>query len=224
MRVIFVGNISLNLAMYELTRSYMEMLNHLSVYSKAVISISVNLETWRYVASIFPISEYLRTLHIHHSLEEKTWLTRLLQSHQNKFHADSIRELTSKFASLKPGDYVEPADQALWDYFADLYKNSNKGIKGRGKDRTVSNSNSNRNRTAIHEMEISRGSFALAAFGQGNMVSHGGLKTEGQYDMFDNIDGDSQSGQSTSSSDRTMYDDEYDSGRGSDAFGDRHGY
>ena len=25
-------------------------------------------------------------------------------------------------------------DQELWEYFAILYKNSNKGIKGRGKD------------------------------------------------------------------------------------------
>lgn len=36
-------------------------------------------------------------------------------------------------------------DKELWEYFAGLYKNSNKGIKGRGKDRriwTVSSSNS----------------------------------------------------------------------------------
>lgn len=28
----------------------------------------------------------------------------------------------------------------MWDYFANLYKNSNKGIKGRGKDRRISSS------------------------------------------------------------------------------------
>lgn len=33
---------------------------------------------------------------------------------------------------------MSPADKELWDYFASLYKNSNKGIKGRGKDRKVS--------------------------------------------------------------------------------------
>ncbi|KAJ5884151.1 C2H2 transcription factor (Azf1) [Penicillium subrubescens] len=31
-----------------------------------------------------------------------------------------------------------PADRELWEYFAELYKNSNKGIKGRGKDRRIS--------------------------------------------------------------------------------------
>lgn len=28
-------------------------------------------------------------------------------------------------------------DKELWEYFATLYKNSNKGIKGRGKDRRI---------------------------------------------------------------------------------------
>ena len=29
-------------------------------------------------------------------------------------------------------------DRELWEYFSTLYKNSNKGIKGRGKDRRIS--------------------------------------------------------------------------------------
>lgn len=29
-------------------------------------------------------------------------------------------------------------DRELWEYFAALYKNSNKGIKGRGRDRKIS--------------------------------------------------------------------------------------
>jgi hypothetical protein len=33
---------------------------------------------------------------------------------------------------------MSPADRELWEYFAELYKNSNKGIKGRGKDRRIS--------------------------------------------------------------------------------------
>lgn len=28
-------------------------------------------------------------------------------------------------------------EQELWEYFSTLYKNSNKGIKGRGKDRRI---------------------------------------------------------------------------------------
>lgn len=32
---------------------------------------------------------------------------------------------------------MNPKDRELWEYFATLYKNSNKGIKGRGKDRRI---------------------------------------------------------------------------------------
>ncbi|PVH73190.1 hypothetical protein DL98DRAFT_552790 [Cadophora sp. DSE1049] len=60
-----------------------------------------------------------------------------LKSHQNKFHIKTITDLTSKFASIQDDDIVPQADKELWEYFANLYKNSNKGIKGRGKDRKV---------------------------------------------------------------------------------------
>lgn len=45
--------------------------------------------------------------------------------------------LTAKFASIKESDTVSKDDMELWEYFATLYKNSNKGIKGRGKHRKV---------------------------------------------------------------------------------------
>ncbi|KAF2490473.1 hypothetical protein BU16DRAFT_154047 [Lophium mytilinum] len=61
-----------------------------------------------------------------------------LKSHQNKFHTSTLRYLTSKFASIREGDPVTAQDKDLWEYFAALYKNSNKGIKGRGKDRRIS--------------------------------------------------------------------------------------
>ncbi|KAI9790348.1 MAG: hypothetical protein M1816_005166 [Peltula sp. TS41687] len=60
-----------------------------------------------------------------------------LKSHQNKFHAVALKQLTQKFANFREGDPVTPADRELWEYFATLYKNSNKGIKGRGKDRKI---------------------------------------------------------------------------------------
>jgi hypothetical protein len=60
-----------------------------------------------------------------------------LKSHQNKFHAKTIKRLTQKFAQLKDYDKASEAERQLWEYFATLYKNSNKGIKGRGKDRKV---------------------------------------------------------------------------------------
>jgi hypothetical protein len=59
------------------------------------------------------------------------------QSHQNKFHTDTLAALTAKFASLTDYESVSQADRDLWEYFATLYKNSNKGIKGRGKHRKV---------------------------------------------------------------------------------------
>ena len=38
---------------------------------------------------------------------------------------------------MREGDAVSVMDKELWEYFATLYKNSNKGIKGRGKDRRI---------------------------------------------------------------------------------------
>ncbi|KAF2114948.1 zinc finger protein-like protein OZF [Lophiotrema nucula] len=61
-----------------------------------------------------------------------------LKSHQNKFHAQTLRYLTQKFATIRAGELVSRHDKELWEYFAGLYKNSNKGIKGRGKDRRIS--------------------------------------------------------------------------------------
>lgn len=43
-----------------------------------------------------------------------------------------------KFATSVDSDRMTPQDRELWEYFSSLYKNSNKGIKGRGKDRRVS--------------------------------------------------------------------------------------
>ncbi|KAI1632070.1 hypothetical protein F4809DRAFT_629508 [Biscogniauxia mediterranea] len=56
-----------------------------------------------------------------------------LKNHHNNSHKDAILELTRRFSNLKPGDKVSDADRELFQYFAILYKNSNKGIKGRGK-------------------------------------------------------------------------------------------
>lgn len=61
-----------------------------------------------------------------------------VQSHQNKFHAATLRTLTMRFSQIGDNGSVSPQDRELWEYFATLYKNSNKGIKGRGKDRRIS--------------------------------------------------------------------------------------
>lgn len=62
-----------------------------------------------------------------------------LKSHQNKFHADTIRNLKLRFETITPGDTVSSFEKEMWEYFGSLYKNCNKGIKGRGKDRRISN-------------------------------------------------------------------------------------
>ena len=62
-----------------------------------------------------------------------------LKSHQNKFHVETIRRLKSRFENFKGGDVVDNWEKEMWEYFGGLYKNCNKGIKGRGKDRKIRN-------------------------------------------------------------------------------------
>ncbi|CAI6333451.1 unnamed protein product [Periconia digitata] len=88
-----------------------------------------------------------------------------LKSHQNKFHAPTIRYLTQKFAYSNPADHVNEHDRELWEYFASLYKNSNKGIKGRGKDRRISthassSASSSASFTSISAPQANRGYMA----------------------------------------------------------------
>ena len=69
----------------------------------------------------------------------------------NKFHKETLARLCEKWAkeeqerqclkaedeSTKQHDDHGEDEQQLRDYFRELYKNSNKGIKGRGKGRKV---------------------------------------------------------------------------------------
>lgn len=61
-----------------------------------------------------------------------------LKSHQNKFHTDTIRNLKHRFETMRADDVVSSWEKEMWEYFGSLYKNCNKGIKGRGKDRRIS--------------------------------------------------------------------------------------
>lgn len=149
------------------------------------------------------------------------------QSHQNKFHIATIRALTAKFASIKDGDIVHAGDKELWEYFANLYKNSNKGIKGRGKDRKVGpNSMAHNNPMRSLNVVTSRGGgYGMAGPGRGNMVvgvnvPRGG--EGGQYEMFDVDDGSQSAGSSASTCYEDAPDGFEDSTHGRDlAFGDR---
>lgn len=57
-----------------------------------------------------------------------------LKAHQNRFHLDTLNKLTERLAEIDPNDAsMKSEERELLNYFADLYKNSNRGIKGRGK-------------------------------------------------------------------------------------------
>ena len=68
-----------------------------------------------------------------------------LKAHQNKFHAETLRALEHKFATLISNtgtadaalSIMDDEERELWRYFEGLYRNCNKGIKGRGKGRKV---------------------------------------------------------------------------------------
>ncbi|KAK8066355.1 C2H2 transcription factor [Apiospora hydei] len=61
------------------------------------------------------------------------------QSHQNKFHTKTLMELTEKFATMSAAELnsLPKEERKVFDDFAIIYKNLNKGIKGRGRDRNV---------------------------------------------------------------------------------------
>ncbi|KAK4622000.1 Asparagine-rich zinc finger protein AZF1 [Fulvia fulva] len=83
-----------------------------------------------------------------------------LKSHQNKFHVETIRRLKSRFESFKEGDVVDTWEKEMWEYFASLYNNCNQGIKGRGKDRRISNTAAQRRDSIVSIAGSSSGSLS----------------------------------------------------------------
>ena len=87
----------------------------------------------------------------------------------------------------------------MWEYFANLYKNSNKGIKGRGKDRKVG-SNSMALNSGVKNLDVKgRGEYSMSGAGRGNMIVGvgAGRREISQYKMLD-VDEESQSSHSGS--------------------------
>lgn len=66
-----------------------------------------------------------------------------LKAHMNKFHKDTLARLSTHFTKNGYGagadgeTGITPEERELREYFRSLYKNCNKGIKGRGKGRRV---------------------------------------------------------------------------------------
>lgn len=60
-----------------------------------------------------------------------------MKAHQNRFHLQTLLELTKRLATVETDlNSVPEEEKRLLNYFTSIYKNSNKGIKGRGKGST----------------------------------------------------------------------------------------
>ena len=94
------------------------------------------------------------------------------QSHQNKFHSTTLRNLTIKFATVVEGDPMTPQDRELWGYFATLYKNSNKGIKGRGKDRKISPSSKSSSSSTSSSSSVASSDSGMVVDSRKRMQDH----------------------------------------------------
>ncbi|KFY02481.1 hypothetical protein O988_02128 [Pseudogymnoascus sp. VKM F-3808] len=69
-----------------------------------------------------------------------------LKSHMNKFHVEAHRELMARLReSDARGGGKEGEEDELLEYFRFLYRNANKGIKGRGKGRKVASTHNTGN-------------------------------------------------------------------------------
>lgn len=91
-----------------------------------------------------------------------------LKSHQNKFHVETIRRLKSRFENFREGDVVDSWEKEMWEYFGGLYRNCNKGIKGRGKDRRISNTSLSPMR---HDSSYRRDSIVSASSSASNFTN-----------------------------------------------------
>lgn len=83
-----------------------------------------------------------------------------LKSHQNKFHIETIRRLKDRFETFRDGDRVDSWEKEMWEYFGSLYKNCNKGIRGRGKDRRIGDTSKSSSTASRRGSSDSSGSAA----------------------------------------------------------------
>jgi len=91
------------------------------------------------------------------------------------------------------------ADRDLFEYFAELYKNSNRGIKGRGKDRKISGVKKSRpengeNGKHVQDMSITSPNGSSTSNGEPNydFASNGGCHMEEDDDGSDGSPYDQQ--------------------------------
>lgn len=150
-----------------------------------------------------------------------------LKSHQNDYHKDELSDLERKFSKIGSVAEMTDADKKLWDYFLTVHNNSNKGIKGRGKECRVEllpNSGNTQSQYQLQSpIELQHAQFAmpqaLASFshfgmprtnlGQEYLVTRGGHG----YEVYDIDQASMSSGTITpTSSPGGLYDDNHHRG------------
>ncbi|KAL9471421.1 hypothetical protein ACSS6W_009362 [Trichoderma asperelloides] len=73
----------------------------------------------------------------HRDIHQRTHTGHRPYTHQNNFHKATLKKLIALFVQFSEEGEVPEAYRELFDYFQKHYKNSNKGVKGRGKTRAV---------------------------------------------------------------------------------------
>ncbi|KAI8965739.1 hypothetical protein F5Y11DRAFT_279291 [Daldinia sp. FL1419] len=58
-----------------------------------------------------------------------------LKTHHNAYHKETIKRLTQRFKTVSTDEELSAEELKIFKHFAKLYKNLNKGIKGRGPSR-----------------------------------------------------------------------------------------
>ncbi|KAK6952215.1 hypothetical protein Daesc_006748 [Daldinia eschscholtzii] len=60
-----------------------------------------------------------------------------LKTHHNAYHRETIKRLTQKVQNMTGSEELSDEERKIYKHFTELYKNLNKGIKGRGPGRKV---------------------------------------------------------------------------------------
>ncbi|KAI1468406.1 uncharacterized protein F4812DRAFT_366961 [Daldinia caldariorum] len=60
-----------------------------------------------------------------------------LKTHHNAYHRETIKRLTQRVRNMTGSEELSAEEQIIFKHFTELYKNLNKGIKGRGPGRKV---------------------------------------------------------------------------------------
>ncbi|OTB05882.1 hypothetical protein M426DRAFT_10325 [Hypoxylon sp. CI-4A] len=145
-----------------------------------------------------------------------------LKHHHNSFHKDTIKVLTEKFMS--DTESLSDEEMRLFKHFAELYKNSNKGIKGRGPNRKVAPRRHSPTSPALSQYSVQHPSLpqqSMYRVGPHGLSDPGSYSSQGsylpvrnqhayygQYEM-DQASITSSEPTTASSSPTTMYEDEY---------------